>query len=518
MSTKLTVFLIKQEYQNSQSVLKEDLEYSEHRIKPQFNIDGRIFIGPNPGNTPYWLELLQSGSTRRLPRLNNSSSRAVLFIRYENRIFAFVFGFGRFMLKEECIVRDFGIKVVINSVVPSKLRSIDTSTFDEMTVHSRTQTSRNANVSSFGIDIVRDLLKAVTGEPTDNRFGSNISGREAVQFSYALDSFSDFQVICDYLFQRYISTDYRDNFEWFDNLNMVNDPTMVSQLNESLLTIINNRTHDGFHLAPPEIIDWGSIIGFSFTRHGRITTDILVSDYYNYLGNQQITFEQLKRHCIYVHYLNAEPDKWSLYNSIVFEAPFGQDTYMLTIGQWFKINNDFAQQVTDYIEAIPDTNILLPPCRHNENEGMYNIRVGSGNNNLINLDRNLIYFDGNQIELCDLISNNGSLIHIKNWRSSSTLSHLFAQGRISASCLVQDISFRRSARGLIEDVNPSLINIIGEDNYDPSNNEIVYAIIYSGQSPIHQRLPFFSKLNMMQATKLLTTMRFHVTKCHISLI
>lgn len=65
-------------------------------------------------------------------------------------------------------------------------------------IHSRTQTSKKSAVRDFGIDIVRDLLKSGTGEPTNQNFGAAITGRDSVQFSYELD-FRNFRFVTIYI-------------------------------------------------------------------------------------------------------------------------------------------------------------------------------------------------------------------------------------------------------------------------------------------------------------------------------
>lgn len=514
---KLTAFLIKEDYEDFDSVIRDESFESEHDLNGDIPLEGKIFTGRNHANSPEWLDLLRTGTLDEIPNLINSSTRAVLLIRSHHRIFAFPFGFGRYMIEEESIVRDFGIKVVLNSVNPSKLRSIDTTTFDELTIHARTQTSRSTNVSSFGIDIVRDLLKAVTGQPNNENFGAVITGRDAVQFAYELDEFSNFEQICNYLHERYNSNEYQSSFDWFDNLQMVSDPTLQSILNGKLLEAISTRDENRLHIAPPEVIDWMNIGGFTYTPNGDIKSDLLVSDYFGYLNQRDLEFDTLKRQHINV-WNNDRTEigqKWRLYNCIVFETEHNEDVYILTVGNWFRIDTSFANTVKDYVQAIPNADIDLPLCRHGEYEGIYNDRVSIERDNIITLDRKTITVEGNQIEICDLLTQRGQFIHVKPWKSSSTLSHLFSQGRVSAVTLLQDIGFRRDVRTAIEEIDPTFVDVVNEASINPNDVEVVFAIIDSDHRDLHERLPFFSKLNMMHTVRLLRNLRFKVSKLHI---
>jgi len=85
----------------------------------------------------------------------------------------------------------------------------------------------------------------------------------------------------------------------------------------------------------------------------------------------------------------------------------------------------------------------LPRIRNGEAEGDYNVRA-SEDNDLLLLDKQAFIFDGyrNRIESCDLATKNGDLIAVKKMTSSATLSHLFAQGSVSAKLLKLDTRYR----------------------------------------------------------------------------
>lgn len=515
----ITSYLIKEEFYDFRDVVREDIEVEYYQLKEEYQLNGLIAVGYTSKNSPQWLQLLQNGSNDDLPELLNSSTRAILFVRSNERIFAFPFGFGRYLLKDEAIVKDFGIKVVLNSVDPQKLRSIDTATISEMTIHSRTQTSRTTNVNTFGIDVVKDFLKSVTGEPTNEDFGTVITGRESVQFSYDFENeFSKFGIICTNLEEKYNSDGYRENFSWVDNLQIVNDSVLKRILDQKLIDNINRREEDKLHIAPPEIIDWNDIGGFSFTENGNKLNDLSIEEYFDYITKfDEFDLEKFKRHSVYTWDNSNENRvaKWKLYDCVVFETIYEDETYILTVGNWFKINQDFANSVDEYVRNIPTSSINLPPCKQDEKEGEYNLRVGQEVTNIITLDTKNVTYQGSQIEICDLMSNEKHLIHVKPWRSSSTLSHLFSQGRVSSESMFQDIDFRKASRKKISEINEDFVEYISEENYDPSEIEVVYAVIDPSDRELHERLPFFSKLNMMQAVKHLKNIRYNVTQLKI---
>ena len=105
---------------------------------------------------------------------------------------------------------------------------------------------------------------------------------------------------------------------------------------------------------------------------------------------------------------------------------------------------------------------------------------------------------------------------------SSTLSHLFRQGLVSAELLVRDASFRSQVRELVDEVEQrraandqrfatGFKNLFNAAGATPGHHEIVFVIIgdWQGQaSPLS--LPFFSQVNLRQRAEDFRAMGFRV--------
>lgn len=516
MRQSLTVYLVKPEYEEYDELLIDDFKGSSYKFKSAFEIEGLVVIGELRTNIPKWLYLLEKGTDAQLDELKNQSTRAMIIIKHKDNTFVFCFGFGRYLIKEEVIVKDFGMKVVLNSVDINKLRSIDTAKISETTLHSRMQTTKNTSFNSFGIDVTRDFLKAVTGEPDDTSFGSVISGKDALYFNYDFeDDFSRFKLICEHLEEKYDSEVYKENFDWIDNLKIINDRILKGNLDANLITSLNSKNNDEIHLSPPEIFDWNDIRGFSFNPKGEKYENLNIDNYYEKTKGD-LTVEKVKKHKIYAwNNDDQQTQEWKVYNCLVYETEFNDETYVLTMGEWFKVDDDFVSVVSNYIRDIPHSLLTLPECKVKEKEGEYNDRVGREITNIITLDRKNVMFRGSPIEICDLLTEEGQFVHVKPWKSSSTLSHLFSQGKISAELMLQDDSFRQSSKNKISEIDSNYAKCIDDNLYDPTQIEIVYAIIDSSDKELYNRLPFFSKLNLMQSTKYLTSLRYNVTQLKI---
>lgn len=522
----LTVFLIKKEYISWEQCLKKKPGYITHDLLPELNATGTILIGENKQRQPEWLSFLQEGSKARLEIGVNASTRALLFIIIKERLFAIAFGYGHYMLKDDCYERDFGLRVALNTIDPGKLRSLDTANFEELTVQTRKQTSKSSSMDAFGIDIHRDLMRMVTGEPSDQSLATRITGRDALIFNAKM-SFSDLLEKLPRFLLAYSSDKYKENFPWIDNLSEVRDPIILEKLNSELLTSIKNKVFDKIHLSPPEPIDWSKTLGFKFSTEKNsadIYTDLEIMTYLDSIKSLDgLTAKKLKNHKILVKHSTDENliPKWKVYDCIVFETFLNGNLYVLTIGKWFQVETDFAKTVTNFIRSISNAELNFPECGDSENENKYNMRVAKVLKNMVLMHGKEIKCETarDKIELCDFFNGQAQraqFIHIKHKKGSSTLSHLFAQGRVSAESFLQDSQFRKKARKLISKKNKDLGKFFPDNKPNPGDYEIVFAFIDKSTRDLHESLPFFTKLNFMQTVRMLTLLGFNVSKLKIN--
>lgn len=101
--------------------------------------------------------------------LATASASGVLIFEAAERFFAVTWGQGCHLLETDGFEQDFGLKVVLNTVAPDQLKSVDAKTIDETTVRTRRDVSRDSPFTAFELDPSRDLLRAVTGTPSNLR-------------------------------------------------------------------------------------------------------------------------------------------------------------------------------------------------------------------------------------------------------------------------------------------------------------------------------------------------------------
>ncbi len=157
-------------------------DYNQYPVKQQVGAEGLIIVGKTRKNVSGWKGLLQQGTDAQLGSLENSSNRAVLFFKIGGRIFAITFGYGKHILNEELIEREFGLRTALNLVDSEEFVSIDKANLSDLTVLTRTQSSRKSKPETFNLDIVSDLLRGVTGGimTGSDDLGNIITGNDGV--------------------------------------------------------------------------------------------------------------------------------------------------------------------------------------------------------------------------------------------------------------------------------------------------------------------------------------------------
>jgi len=362
-------------------------------------------------------------------------------------------------------------------------------------------------------------MRAATGVPRDPDLALTVSGSEALSFHAEMDE-RDLELKCRQFLGEYKKNAYKERFPWIDNLVAIKDGALCAALDEVLDDDLKNKV-ESLYLAPPGPIPWNESPEFTFRLKSRefaeeTAPDLLIETYYRLLnGREDISLVRMKKSDRAVMtYGEAElTQRWPLYDCLVYETKYKNTHYFLSEGEWYSVNKNYRSRISDLIDNIPEVRIRLPNASEDQTEGEYNEDAAASSDSLVLMDRVLIQIEGrSSVELCDLLSNTRQLIHVKKRRGgSSSLSHLFAQGRISATLLLEDAQFRKDTRAKIKVVDEGFVQIVPENSIDPSLFEVVYAII-SGvkEEQWQQQLPFFSRINLVEAYKALRRMQFKV--------
>lgn len=435
-------------------------------------------------------------------------------LRVKGRVFCVVFGHGRFLIKDDLIERDFGIRVVLNSVVADEIRAVDTKKIEDKSISSKIQASKLSHIDSFSAKDFGNFLMGITGKSKYSKLGRSITGKDSFSFTYKY-KINELPKILEFIYERYESPDYREDFEFFDRMHIVKDKSLSDTLDKLVVKRFNKNQFQSIILAPPDILEWDKVAGFKFSDKGKTFEELSINEYVKAVKVKEFDVDKLKHKKIRaLDSDDGELFNWSVYNCIVIELIYQKTSYVLTSGIWFELDNNFVGKVNEFIDSIADADITLPSCHPEYTEGKYNDKVGEKHDDILTMDRKLIPVDGNRIEFCDLLTIDKKIIHVKPWKSSSTLSHLFSQGVVSSRILMEEDN-RKIVYDKIVELDDKFIDVINVEEFTSHEYEIVYAIIYEGGKSISKRLPFFSRLNMMINVKQISNMNYKVSKLHI---
>lgn len=511
---KLSIYLMRDGNKPDSDVIKLE------NAKPPIEMDlpetdfSRLYIKKQPPKSaPPWSKLFTSDLQVDASEFGMSSSvGAVFVVRACGATFILSFGTGFHLLKSESIERDFGLKVTLNSVDPDKLRSLDKASYDHNPLNSRTQSTMDVNIFNLHLDSEMEMLYAVTGTSLVKEFGCNVTGRDALTIAVEA-KLSDIPAILSEAIKRYRSK-LPDKFSWVENINRVRDYDEIEILDMELEQHLSANKYDNFWLGEPEIVDWETQIGYSFDMYQKTLRHVVLSfdDYIKYLNGICPTIEMMKSNVVHVNNNEYQSVKsWSVYRCLYAEISFGKDNYILRNGVWYKINRDFVSAVDDYLSDLDIHTFKFPVYSHDD-EGDYNEHVHKTESNFCLMDKKNIQIGGiyDKLEHCDLILNGNEFIHVKLYRSSSTLSHLFSQGFVAAEAFIKDSDYR-------EKLNPKLPVSIQlkkpELRPNPNDYKVVYAIATKKNIPLE--LPFFSKVTLKNSLKTLRALNYNIALAKI---
>ena len=484
---------------------------SMHKFKiPVLDKDREtLFVKGSHASPPRWLGLVEGHVSGELPPILGASSSGVLLVPAADRLLAIAFGYGRHLVRQEAVVQDFGLKVVLNEIDPAQIKSVDARTFDELTIHTRRGASKDSSYGVFELDNSRDLLRAVTGRSGDGGLGA-LSGSAALAMNTDV-ALPQLPEVAKGLLTAYAETTYRKNFEFIDFMRSEQDPVVIDKLDKRLVKAIKDQDMTEMHLAIPDAVDWQAISGVRFSfkkRHHDAEPDPRISLYRELRGDDNISLDRLKKDRVEAVSAVDEDEihgKWRVYDCIVFETEYDGHLYVLSGGDWYRIAKTYRNKVEKYVEEVPELALDLPLADSKEDEDEYNARaaaeVGGGC-----LDRKPIGTGGvDKAELCDILTADGYFIHVKKRGRSSTLSHLFAQGVTSAELLLNDADFRRKAAEKVEQVEPALVAAVPTEPSAREKIKVAYVVLSRGKrDDTPYGLPFFSLVSMKAAVETLT--------------
>lgn len=524
--TKLSISLIKTSITNLADMVRVD--DCTHIELPEV---GDFYYNNSRPKDPDWLENFFLGQLGEAPRLKTSFVQALLIIKREypdeSRFFAIAFGYGRNLLIPGAIEPRFGLKTTLNTIDPKQLRSVDKNSMEAIPTKGRVQSSKLSELDVFNLDTERDILRSITAKTLADKkddFGGTLSGSDTLHFSQEVDinSISD---LLDKCYTQYKSDAYRQRFEWIDHLEPIKEPGLIATLDDSLISIINNRNLEAVWMAAPELLRWEDQLTFHLGGQNRVYDDLDIEQVLTliYADRRDLTIRDFKDKRVKVKDANGvKVGDWPYYRCLYGEVTNNGSLYLLNEGEWYKVEDNYNQQVLNYYNNAPISPKHLIESNVAESEGTYNERLANSEPTYCLMDKQLVKtgIPQNEIEVCDVYTQDKYLIHVKKGHGSSVLSHLFNQGFVSGSMLLQQ-PFRKAVNKQLKTTvlrdNPQLGNWLFTESkdYRPGEYTIVYGII-TGKNTERPKIPFFSKVVFRQIAMTLTNQGYNVCLANIA--
>lgn len=482
------------------------------------NIKGsEMYYGTAYAGPPSWQPFIASGTSQALNNLSNIGALSILFIPISKRYMVFTFGHSISKLGVAGFERDFGLKVVLNTVDPTKIKSIDSKLVDTVILNKRMQSSKENSIEDFGIDINKDLLRSVIGKPSSNSFGSMVAGSDTLTINCDVKS-STFLKKCNDISKAYTSTLYKKNYSWVDNVKAVKDKQDLTNLNNLLVAefnqVLQGNPNSIFQLASPDILDFNQIDHFqikgfrSSKEYPLPDFDSLITELTNF-SISTVTLKNLMNYHVDAYGgagSQISTKSWQLYDWLIFETSYNSGTYILSEGEWFEVSKKYHKDVDNVFSNIVSSSSeykkIGTTTEHNETNYLTNYTV-SADEIILDKAMSYVYGGGNQIEICDIYNKHGQFIHVKDGGASSKLSHLFNQGFVSATSYLADVNFRKDVKAKLKSKPILAATITNPPKAD--SHTIVFRILKSG---VVFSLPFFTKVVIADIYKKVKSMGF----------
>jgi uncharacterized protein (TIGR04141 family) len=522
---KLTFYLFNDDVKNfsdalDQTKLSQEDGFKEIELVENLPFEAKAYFQQNKKTKPNWLDFITDYVKINAEEIFSISNSFLLLIKSNNRIFAVNCGFGFTVLNRKNLERGFGLKVVLNEIDPQKIKSVDAKNIDTNTKQKRVLINRNSPLYEFDFDFDEDLVNIISGEPSDLALARKLMGSDSLNITADL-KFPELGDKCTQLLDSFKKDDYRKNFEFIDHLQAVKNDDTIKNLEALLKAALANRIKDKLLLAYPEILDFEQIYQYKvwIGRKNASIDDVDIDQLYVFMDNNRLDAELDDIH-IQGFNDNDQPvtKKYDLRDFIVFETDDSGLHYLFTSNQWFDLAKNYVDHVNEQLINIHEIKSkILPPIKSGQREDDYNQSVVNSRTDIVLLDKQNYSVGGqSKVEVCDLLTQDNEFICVKKYNSSSTLSHLFNQGYVSATLLCDEPKYREFIINMCPNgfVNP----IITKDEIDNKKITFIYAIATKTSGSLAENLPFFSKVNLLRAYKNIQRMGFSVKTYKIEII
>ncbi|MFE2261041.1 TIGR04141 family sporadically distributed protein [Streptomyces griseosporeus] len=183
----------------------------------------------------------------------------------------------------------------------------------------------------------------------------------------------------------------------------------------------------------------------------------------------------------------------------------GARRFFLMDGEWYEAGAAYVDECRATVRALfsSSPSVSLPPWADGESENAYNNRVADCRPGWICLDTKNVanpLRPRDQVEICDLLTPDGTLILVKRADGSGPLSHLFSQARVAVELLQESAQVRADFTAKVARLSGGATSL--PDDFTPKR--IVLAVLLKNRGSLTPDSVFgFSQITMAQTAKAL---------------
>jgi uncharacterized protein (TIGR04141 family) len=413
------------------------------------------------------------------------STSVVLLVAVRGRWLALTFGRAATLVRRELLEPDFGIRSTANTLARDGLLSATTVAFSELARHTTQRLSVAGTRSAFTVDFENEWTKTLAGSTGDDLTRA-MSGSQSLQVqTTAGHRLQDLEALLAYLLDRYRATDYQRTFAFIDRFAPLPRTDLIcDELDRVVERFLLNPGRERVVVVAPEHPG-----GPGLTHRLKGHSEELDLD--------QLTSEARRRpRALDLRVVSRTSDGVDLPGTtpirmfLSAEVSRGDGHYVLSDGFWFRIERDFARELADFLAGIDVVTLRgLPRWYKSWEEKDYNDETAD-RLGWLKLDR--VLYPGpdrrhGQIEVADLVTPSMDFVCVKRMKRSAGLSHLFAQGSVSARLYRESEPYREFADSAIRRHWPRQGRIAPR---------FVYAIGLDRRRALPEGLPFFSRVHL----------------------
>lgn len=496
---RATIYLFKKEALSFERLLKNTCLQGQHPyllIEEPANILAfpyRLYAQINAPTEPAWLEDLADFGSREWGAANVYTS-AVLLFSVAGRFFAVPYGRGFHALNSELLETEFGLRSCLSAIDTDKVRQISSKTIERNSRRRSTAFAAGVPLVGIGFEPGLESASELHGVLRDNRWARNAGGSTSLTVTGDF-RLSDLNHVCSLMLTHFEDTTIEERFSWLLGHRPLSAREITTlNLSDRLLEKIADGSDElvvsvpdlglGLHAAQYEL---------QYRRKRKASPALDLTGIYRFLETASVPSEEVAKVFVHIYDQDGNPllPRRSLTDYLQVEWTSGASTFVYLNGAWFRLNSKYVARCRDLLRNVADLSVTwgLPTLNPLESENEYNKRVAGEKGWLVLDGDNFQLGEKQRVEICDLLTRDCQLICVKRMAASKSMSHLFAQGSVSAAMFRNQPEYAQMLRARFRERWPKAPF--------SSAPTIVYAISCNKRGPLWKTLYGFSAIHLV---------------------